>query len=162
VSTELEDLTGLFDLVERRFAERMRGLTDDEWSWRPTPDERIGLRWRLAHLADVLVEPRHRAWLGLPAGAAVTAAAADPIAAPSAVEALARVERGYRHWRELLAHPDLDLSAAVGPAAGRFRDASRRSYVLHVADELVHHTAEACLLRDLYGRMLPPEPTPRA
>ena len=37
VATELEDLTGLFDLAERRLAERMRGLTDDEWSWRPTP-----------------------------------------------------------------------------------------------------------------------------
>jgi hypothetical protein len=161
VSTELEDLTGLFDLVERRLAERMRGLTDDEWSWRPTPDERIGLRWRLAHLADVLVEPRHRAWLGLPAEAAAPNAA-ETVGAASAAEALARVERGYRHWRELLAHPDFDLSAAVGPAAGRFRDASRRSYVLHVADELVHHTAEACLLRDLYGHRLPPEPTPRA
>ncbi len=161
MSTELEDLTGLFDLVERRLAERMRGLTDDEWSWRPTPDERIGLRWRLAHLADVLVEPRHRAWLGLSAGAAATSAA-DPTGAASAAEALARVERGYRHWRKLLAHPALDLSVAVGPAAGPFRDASRRSYVLHVADELVHHTAEACLLRDLYGRVIPPEPAPRA
>jgi hypothetical protein len=115
----------------------------------------------LAHLAEVLVEPRHRAWLGLPAGAAATSAA-DPTGAASTAEALARVDRGYRHWRELLAHPDLDLSAVVGPAAGRFRDASRRSYVLHVADELVHHTAEACLLRDLYGGMIPPEPTLRA
>jgi hypothetical protein len=39
---------------------------------------------------------------------------------------------------------------------GYFAGATGRSFVLHIADELIHHTAEAALLRDLFaGR--PPE-----
>jgi hypothetical protein len=34
---------------------------------------------------------------------------------------------------------------------GYFADATRRSFVLHIADELIHHTAEAALLRDLFA-----------
>ena len=29
--------------------------------------------------------------------------------------------------------------------------ATGRSFVLHIADELIHHTAEAALLRDLFA-----------
>jgi hypothetical protein len=31
------------------------------------------------------------------------------------------------------------------------RPATGRSFVLHIADELIHHTAEAALLRDLFA-----------
>ena len=40
---------------------------------------------------------------------------------------------------------------AAGEAAGYFAGATGRSFVLHIADELIHHTAEAALLRDLFA-----------
>jgi len=51
----------------------------------------------------------------------------------------------------LAATGDAVLAAPVGAPAGRYGDATRRSFALHIADELIHHTAEAALLRDLYG-----------
>ena len=52
---------------------------------------------------------------------------------------------------------DETLNAPLGEAAGYFADATGRSFVLHIADELaIHHTAEAALLRDLFaGRPSP-------
>jgi hypothetical protein len=42
----------------------MSGLTDDEWAWEPVSDGR-SLRWRLAHIAQLLTESRNTEWLGL-------------------------------------------------------------------------------------------------
>jgi len=38
--------------------DRMDGLTDEEWSWCPTSDDRIGLPWRLSHIAEFLIFTR--------------------------------------------------------------------------------------------------------
>ena len=46
---------------------------------------------------------------------------------------------------------DEALDTPLGEAAGYFAGATGRSFVLHIADELIHHTAEAALLRDLFG-----------
>ena len=46
---------------------------------------------------------------------------------------------------------DEALNTPLGEAAGYFADATGRSFVLHIADELIHHTAEAALLRDLFA-----------
>jgi hypothetical protein len=43
------------------------------------------------------------------------------------------------------------LNASLGEAAGYLAGATGRSFVLHIADELIHHTAEAALLRDLFA-----------
>jgi hypothetical protein len=37
------------------------------------------------------------------------------------------------------------------PRGGFYEGDTRRSFVLHILDELIHHGAEAALLRDLYG-----------
>jgi hypothetical protein len=141
-----EDLVELFDYVWQRFRQRMDGLTDDEWRWRPTADDRITLRWRLDHITRTLSEERVGPWLGLPAATPV-----EP-AAGSAAQALANVEAAYRVWRGKLGETtDASLGAAIGAAAGRYGDASRYSFALHIVDELVHHAAEAALLRDLYA-----------
>ena len=42
-------------------------------------------------------------------------------------------------------------TAKTCEAAGYFAGATGRSFVLHIADELIHHTAEAALLRDLFA-----------
>lgn len=48
-------------------------------------------------------------------------------------------------------HPVRGVLRGGGKPAGRYGAASRRSFVLHVLDELIHHGAEAALLRDLYA-----------
>ena len=141
-----DDLIGLFDYVWQRLHERMAGLTDEEWAWLPTADERVGLRWRLDHIAEFLGEERDGPWLGLPA----TSQPAEP--ARSAAEALTALERGYTHWRGLLERTtDESLAEPIGAPAGRWGDSTRYSFALHIVDELIHHGAEAALFRDLYA-----------
>jgi hypothetical protein len=145
VNSPRDDLVELFDYVWQRFRGRMDGLTDDEWRWEPIADDRVTLRWRIDHITQLLSEDRTGPWLGLPATPEIGPAG-------SATEALANVEAAYRSWRgKLGATTDGSLGAEVGPVAGRYADASRYSFALHIVDELIHHTAEAALLRDLYA-----------
>jgi hypothetical protein len=138
------DLLELFDFAYGRLAGRMEGLTDEEWAWCPTADDRVSIRWRLAHIADMLAEDRNWRWLG----ASPPPRSTGP--AESASGALAAVAEAFAAWRDLLAAVP-DLSAPIGPAAGRYGDATRYSFTLHIADELIHHAAETALLRDLYA-----------
>ena len=120
-----EDLAELFDHVWDRFWRRMDGLDDEEWRWTPTADPRISLRWRLGHIRRLLSEDRKFA---------------------------AGLVAGLLWWRELVASLDDEaLNTPLGDAAGYFADATGRAFVLHIADELIHHTAEAALLRDLFA-----------
>lgn len=145
MSSPRADLVGLFDHAWQRFRDRMAGLTDEEWRWQPAADDRVTLRWRLDHIASLLSEERNGRWLGVPATAEVGPAS-------SATEALTNVETAYQGWRAMLdATTDGSLSAAIGAPAGRYGEASRYSFALHIVDELIHHTAEAALLRDLYA-----------
>jgi len=149
VTGEHEDLVELFDHVWDRFWHRMDGLGSEEWSWLPTDDRRIGLRWRLGHIRRLLSEERNAIWLGRDA-----ALAPSPDQRPAtAAQALADVYAAYRSWRELLSGlgEGLGLDEPLGDVAGSFASASRRSFVLHIADELIHHAAEAALLRDLFA-----------
>jgi hypothetical protein len=147
VASVRDDLLDLFDRVWERHLDRMSGLTDEELAWRPTADVRIGLEWRLEHVADLLTDRRAWRWLGAdPGHMPPQLEAADPAAA------LARGAQAYAGWRVLLGDlRDDDLAASVGPVAGTYAAMTRRSVVLHVAEELVHHTAEAALLRDLWA-----------
>ena len=151
MSTLTEDLTELFDHTWGRFRARMAGLGDAEWDWRPTGDARLTLRWRIAHLTATLREDRNPAWLGLPT--VRPPAERDPEPEPeSARAALAAAELAYARWRGWLAETPADrLAEPIGAVAGPYGEYSRLSFVLHIADELVHHTAEAALLRDLYA-----------
>jgi DinB superfamily len=143
-----EDLVELFDHVWDRFWRRMDGLDDEEWRWAPTADPRISLRWRLGHICRLLSEDRNGAWLGRntePTG--VAGRRADTAAA-----SLASAGAAFTWWRKLVASLDEEtLNAPLGDAAGYFTSATGRAFVLHIADELIHHTAEAALLRDLFA-----------
>jgi hypothetical protein len=148
MTTFTDDLLGLFDHAWERFRARMAGLTDDEWAWTPAPDDRIGLRWRLAHVQDLLAEDRNARWLGLEPEPTTPFGRV----AANAAEALVNVEDAYAWWRGRLAgRDDETLQRPIGRPAGRYGRASRYSFALHIVDELVHHTAEAALLRDLYA-----------
>jgi hypothetical protein len=166
--SELTDLLGTSDYVWQRHRDRMAGLTDAEYGWEPVPDCRtvraIGdgtfrsdgpaakgdprvfttLSWRLAHIADLLAEERNAVWLGVPTGPPL-----PPGDAGTATDALGRGDTAYASWRAVLAAAT-DLDAPIGSVAGPYGDASRRTLVLHILDELIHHSAETALLRDLY------------
>ncbi|RKS75309.1 DinB family protein [Motilibacter peucedani] len=138
------ELLSLFDHAWQRFTTRLDGLTDDELVWTPTRDARISLAWRLEHIGQVLTESRNWTWLGAAPPRAVRRSFG------TASDARAALDAAYAGWRALLSSVD-DLGAAVGPAAGAYAHSTRLSFVLHVADELVHHCAEAAMLRDLYA-----------
>jgi uncharacterized damage-inducible protein DinB len=142
-----EDLIELSDYAWRRLGERMAGLTDAEYRWEPVPGFTT-LAWRLCHIADLLREHRNGPWLGRPAPPA-RGSEGDP---PTARAALSALTEAHDSWRTILtATTEQSLAEPMGPVAGHYADATRRSFVLHILDELIHHGAEAALLRDLYA-----------
>jgi hypothetical protein len=146
VKTSRDDVLDLFDHVWQRFRKRLEGLGDEEWRWQPSTDERLSLLWRLNHITELLREERNGPWLGLVAepGECRT----EAVDAPTA---LGRIDGAYARWRGQLAGVSEEAFAEpVGPAAGHYGEATRRSFALHIADEFIHHAAEASLLRDLY------------
>ena len=141
---ESEDLLALFDEAYSRLSNRLTGLADDEWAWSPINDPKVSIRWRLQHLTDMLTERRNAEWLGVDVPSSRVAPSVTT--AEQAVVHLAEAAARCRAVIESAA----DLDEPIGPEAGPYAAASRRSFVLHVLDELIHHAAEAALLRDLY------------
>ena len=152
MASRRDDLLSLFDYVWQRLRDRMSGLTDHEWRWEPIADDRVTLRWRLAHITSLLTGDRTGPWLGLPL---TRGTAGEP---GSAAEALATLDEAYAAWRAKLAGTtDESLAEPIGEMAGPYSADSRYAFGLHIVDELIHHGAEAALLRDLYagGRTRP-------
>ena len=135
-----------FAYVFERFERRVDGLGDDEHRWAPGSVPTIA--WRIAHVADALGARRNWTVLGR-----------DPAEAPApttepatAAEGLAQVRGAFDAWMALLdSLTDGELWAPLGPVAGPYAADARVSYVVHLLDELIHHTAEVALLRDLYA-----------
>jgi DinB superfamily len=145
-ATSQQDILELFEHVFDRFIDRMAGLTEAELVWAPVADADVSLHWRLEHIALFLSEPRNGPWLGQPEPtASLTLGPPDPT--------LNSCRAAYHLWR---AHLHLvtedELAEPIGEVAGPYGEGTRRSFALHVLDELIHHTAEAALLRDLYPR----------
>lgn len=143
-----DDVLDLLDYIWQRQQQRMDGLSAAEWVWRPAESEaEISIRWRLDHITDLLTAQRNWTWLGLaaPAEGGATAGAQSPTAARELMA------DAYESFREILTDGAIDFDAAMGPAAGPLAPRTRRSFVFHIADELIHHGAEAALLRDLYA-----------
>jgi DinB family protein len=153
-----DDLVELSDYAWHRLERRLAGLTDAEYLWTPVPT-RPGdpvvfttLAWRLCHIADFLREDRNGPWLGRPAPPP-RASTGDP---GTAAEALAALAEAYACWRDILdGTTESSLAAPIGALAGHYASSSRRSFVLHVLDELIHHGAEVALLRDLHAASRP-------
>jgi hypothetical protein len=171
VNSTRDDLIDLSNFAFDRLRTRMQGLTDEEYLWEPVPgcrtvravgdgtfrsdgpasegSERVftTLAWRLAHIVFLLAEERNGPWLGVPQRSAEWAG--DP---GTASDALDRLDASYAGWRGLLdASTDESLAEAIGPVSRFYGESTRRAFVLHVLDELIHHGAEAALLRDLYA-----------
>jgi len=123
-----KDVLDLLDHAWERLWNRMAGLTDREWSWRPDDaDDRITIRWRLFHIAEVLTQSRNWTWLAVtPPEAKIDRGGAD-----SAQDALASMDLAYAGFRELVTSESVDVGTAIGPAAGPHGSATRRTCPAH-------------------------------
>ncbi|HEX3786315.1 MAG TPA: DinB family protein [Pseudonocardiaceae bacterium] len=164
-----DDLVETSDYVWQRLRSELVGLTDEEYRWEPVPGcrtvrpfeggfrsdgpspdgappEFTTLAWRLCHIADFLTEDRNGPWLGQPT--TPMSSTGDP---GTAADALAALDAAYGVWQGFLAASTEDsLAEPIGRVAGPYGSATRRSFVLHMLDELIHHGAEAALLRALW------------
>ena len=149
MTTERADLAELGRYAFGRLRDRLAGLTEEEYRWEPGPKVST-LAWRMGHIAGLLTEERNATWLGVPPRPAPTG---TPMTARDAVEAL---EAAFAAWSEVLdAVPEESLAEPIGPVAGAYADSTRRAFVLHVLDELIHHGAEVALVRDLWAARHP-------
>lgn len=147
MTTEGPDLAELGRYVFGRLRDRLAGLTDEELAWTPAPGV-SSLAWRLGHIATLLTDERNAQWLGVepaPSGD-------EPEEPRTATAALAALDAAFRCWEQVLdAVPEESLELPVGAVGGPYADSTRRAFVLHVLDELIHHGAEVALVRDLWA-----------
>ena len=142
--SEQEDLEELGRYAFTRLRDRLSGLTDEEFTWEPAPGVAT-IAWRLGHIADLLAEERNATWLGVPGRP-------GPGPAADAAGALLALDAAFGVWTAVLADvPAPSLAEPVGPVGGPYADSTRRAFVLHVLDELIHHGAEVALVRDLWA-----------
>ncbi|GAA1816194.1 DinB family protein [Luedemannella flava] len=168
-----DDLIQLSDYAGGRLRQRLAGLTDEEYSWEPVPNCRTvrptgdgrfrsdgprtdqadpraftTVSWRLAHIIDLLTADRVAGWLAV-TNVLTWPDVGDPGTAADALDAL---DLALAHWRTVLeATTEESLATTLGPVAGPYADATRRGFVLHILDELIHHGAEVALMRDLHA-----------
>jgi hypothetical protein len=172
----LEQLTFHWDAQLRP---GLKGLTDDEYLWEPvdgcwsirprsearTPMAAGGgdmvidwtfpepvpapvttIAWRLGHVIVGVLGVRNASHFG---GPAVSYQTHDW--SRTADEAVDQLDRAYATWVDGVRALDDDaLERPVGPAEGPWAEASYAELVLHINREMIHHSAEISLLRDLY------------
>jgi hypothetical protein len=166
-----DDLLILSDFAYKRLRDRLEGLTDEEYLWEPAgdvwtvhpnpdgtargdwgvlfdePPPVTTIAWRIGHIIYCLSEERCATWLGLEPMERPNAAGLSATAA-GAIEMLDRANELWRGY--VSAVDDATLAEKSGPIAGIYANYTRRSFVLHILDELIHHAAEVALLRDLF------------
>jgi hypothetical protein len=112
----------------------------------PTPPPVTTIAWRLGHIiVEILGERVHSHFDG-PDIALDT----FPFAG-TAGEALGQLDRSYGDWITGVRGLGADgLARPCGPAEGPFAASPLAALVLHINREMLHHSAEVLLLRDLY------------
>jgi hypothetical protein len=158
---------------------RLVGLSDQEYLWEPVPDcwrvcpaetptsvalwgsgpfrmeQSEGhpepapvttIAWRIAHLVVEVFGERVHSHFGGPAvtlGSFAFAGTAD--------EALAQLDAAHAAWSEgVRALGAEGMARPCGPAEGPFAAMPLAGLVMHINREVIHHSAEIALLRDLY------------
>ncbi|MFF0307092.1 DinB family protein [Streptosporangium sp. NPDC004379] len=112
----------------------------------PSPPPVTTIAWRLAHIIVGVLGARTAAHFGGPAAEYAT----FPYAG-TAGEALRQLDEAYAAWADgVRALGAEGLARPCGPAEGPFADYPMAALVLHINREVIHHGAEALLLRDLY------------
>jgi hypothetical protein len=158
-----------------RLVARLSGLTDEELHWAPTPDawdvresngqwvidgDGGGPPWRSdgpAPLTTICWRVGHLGLSFLSFGGQLfgdfDVAVAD-VDFPGAADGVVPwVERCYHSaWREpVSALDEQGWWRPIGSRFGPYADDSVADLALHIVDEVVHHAAEAALMRDLYA-----------
>ncbi|MGH8929127.1 MAG: DinB family protein [Egibacteraceae bacterium] len=158
---------------------RLEGLTDEEYRWEPVagawnvrprgtstaplaagggdftidfampepdPPPVTTIAWRIGHLVVGVLGTRVASHFGGPPIDYVTHDYPG-----DANGALAQLDEGYAAWTAGVRGlgPD-DLSRLCGPAEGEWAEWPMATLVLHINREMLHHSAEVALLRDLY------------
>ncbi|HEX4489954.1 MAG TPA: DinB family protein [Acidimicrobiia bacterium] len=166
-----ELFVGWFDFYRARTDERLAGLTDAEYLWEPVPGcwsirpgesgwvfEGSGsdpdpapvttIAWRLVHVSASLREH----WVRAVAFERGKADWFPPTEVPAtAADGIAMFTRACEQWRaDITSIDDARLDEPLGPEGGPFADELVATFVEHIHDELIHHTAEIALLRDLF------------
>jgi hypothetical protein len=112
----------------------------------PDPAPITTIAWRLGHVIVGVLGARVHAHFGGPA--------ADYMSWPYAAtadEALQQLDAGFAAWvGGVGALGEKGLATPCGPAEGPWADRSMATLILHINRELIHHGAEAALLRDLF------------
>jgi hypothetical protein len=68
-----------------------------------------------------------------------------------AIQAVAFLERSYRHWHDGIAGLDDEgLRRPLGPRGGPYAGDPMAELIAHLNREVMHHGGEIGLLRDLY------------
>lgn len=169
--TTTEELLALLDYVHNRLFDRFEGMSDAEYLWEPVqgcwsvrpdadgeyhPDKHTRdpqpapfttIAWRLWHIGvDCLAGYSDNFFDGL--AGRDRAAAGFP---GTVADGLAVVDKEWARFRDHVeALDDAALARPLGPAAGPFSEDSFHALVLHALDEVIHHTAEIGVIRDLY------------
>jgi DinB superfamily/Ankyrin repeats (many copies) len=168
------DLLSRSDFAWQRIRRRLDGLTDVEYLWEPVPDcwtvrpiptdqtafQMDGspvppqpapfttIAWRVAHIIECLQAERTATWFGV----APEPGDGQPVVPGTAAGALEALDQAYAAWHRRVAAIDVGgLALPMGEVAQMYADQSRAAFVLHILDEVAHHGAEVCVLRDLYS-----------
>ena len=167
------EVLALLDWARERTFARLAGMTDAEYLWEPVrdvltvrADEHGAFRadpaprpepvpapvatiaWRMWHIArDCLRTYRIRFLRTLPEGGDRHA---FPGTAAEGVRALRSEWDAFRD--DVAAMSDAELMTLMGPHALSYAEDTYVALVLHALDEIIHHSAELGLLRDLYAR----------
>jgi hypothetical protein len=175
MDTTADSLITAFDYVWDRLTGRLGGLTDEEYFWEPVagcwslrqddqgrwqldggggggpapdPAPMTTIAWRLGHLGGIAVgafADRRFGW-----GTLTVAQLNFP---PTAAAVPGFLDEHYRTWRAGLAglSPG-EWTAHLGLNWGPYAESNTVDLALHVLDEVIHHSAEVGLLRDLYAQ----------
>jgi hypothetical protein len=121
----------------------------------PSPPPVTTVAWRLVHVGATCLANRASAFFGdgsVPADADMFDPRHVPADLPGgADEAVAFLERAYRHWHDGVAGLDDEgLRRPLGPRGGPYAEDPMAELIAHINREVIHHGAEIALLRDLY------------
>ncbi|WP_231391816.1 DinB family protein [Arthrobacter sp. 35W] len=158
---------------------RLEGLSDAEYFWEPVPGWNVRRRthatpadapgsgaftidfivpepdpaplttiaWRLSHLQVGVLGARLASHFG---GPQVDYQGYDYPG--TAAVALDRLDGAYAAWiAGVRSLGEAGLARPCGPAEGPYASSPMATLVLHINREMIHHLAEAALLRDLYA-----------
>jgi hypothetical protein len=158
---------------------RLEGLSDEEYFWEPVegcwslrrgadgrwrldqqvpepaPPPLTTIAWRLVHVGATCFANRASTFFGdgsVPEDATMFDPRHVPADLPGdATQAVAFLERSYRHWHDGIAGLDDEgLRRPLGPRGGPYAGDPMAELIAHLNREVMHHGGEIGLLRDLY------------